>query len=88
MLILLKIMQVFSGILAILAFLVLYGFTEGFEGFIKLFTNPSLLIDIASDYPPLVLYISTFIVSIILFFVFRKLHSRKKQEIENLSVKK
>ena len=88
MLILLKILQIFSGILAILALLVLIGFTDGFEGFFKLFTNPKLLINIASDYPPLILYMGTFVVSIILFFVFRNLHIKKIQEIENSSVKK
>ena len=39
-----KSLQIFSGILAVLAFLVLYGFTDGLEGFIKLFTNLDLLI--------------------------------------------
>ena len=48
MLMLFKSLQIFSGILAVLAFLVLYGFTDGLEGFIKLFTNLDLLIDIAS----------------------------------------
>jgi hypothetical protein len=84
MLMLFKSLQIFSGILAVLAFLVLYGFTDGLEGFIKLFTNLDLLIDIASEYPPLIIYISTFIISLIMFFVFKKLHYNKKQEMKNL----
>ena len=84
MLMLFKSLQIFSGILAVLAFLVLYGFTDGLEGFIKLFTNLDLLIDIASEYPTLIIYISTFIISLIMFFVFKKLHYNKKQEMKNL----
>ena len=47
-------------------------------------TYSEILIDIASEYPPLIIYISTFIISLIMFFVFKKLHYNKKQEMKNL----